>query len=206
MNSHHGHDYRMARSQVRQAGPRVRDDSPSLPSPKTPNFSFSARLARSADAALPRPIFLDDDSNGPSDDGATHEHDDSGYMSALMTPAKCNTPRSVSAAAPTTQKALIPAPPIFGRSSAVPYAQLYISKSQKARTAESMCEQRHCLRTKRTCLEHAPAPSPPKRTTRIRPPQNIPDRRLTRRPRVRGSQNFEEDVWMQIAPGFSRGS
>jgi hypothetical protein len=80
MNSHHGHDYRMARSQVRQAGPRVRDDSPSLPSPKTPNFSFSARLARSADAALPRPIFLDDDSNGPSDDGATHEHDDSGYM------------------------------------------------------------------------------------------------------------------------------
>jgi len=206
INSLRSHDSRMVRSQARQAGPRARDDSPTLPSPRGTNTSFSARLARSADAALPRPTFLDDDSNDSSDDGATHEHDDSGYTSALTTPAKPNKPQSGSAAEPIIQMALIPTPPILEKPFAVSFAQLDIPKSQSPRTAESMCEQRHCLRTKRTCLEHAPTPSPPKRSTGIQPPPNTPVRRLSRRPRVRGSQSFEEDVWMQIAREFSRGS
>jgi hypothetical protein len=198
------HDSGMVRSQARQAGPRVRDDSPTMPSPRDPTASFSARLARVADAALPRPTFLDDDSNDSADDCATHEHDDSGYISALTTPAKPNKPESGSVAAPIIQMALTPAPPIVEQPFAAPSAQLDTPKPQKSRTAESMCEQRHCLRTKRTCLEHAPTPTPPKQTTRV-PQLKTQDRRLRRRPRVRGSQSFDEDIWMQIARECSYG-
>lgn len=204
INSLRSHESRMVRSQTRQAGPRARDDRPTLPSPHTRDLSFSARLAQVAGTVLPRPRFLDDESSTSSDEDGPDGQDDSGYISALTTPAKSTKPEVGSAATPTIQMALIPGPPIFEKPFAFPSAQLDAAKSRKSRIAEPMCDQRHCLRHKRTCLEHIPSSSAYRHTSRI-PQPKTQDRRLRRRPRVRKSQSFEEDIWMQIAKECSRG-
>lgn len=200
------HNSRMVRSRRRQAGPRAQEDSPTLPSPYTSSLSFSARLARAAGMILPRPSFLDDESIAFSDNDATQEYDDSGYISALTTPAKATKTKSGSTPAPPIQATLIPAPRAFGKVFAAHFAQVDASELQQSRTAESMCEQRHCLKTKRTCLEHAPIPTPTPHKLPTQIPQlKAQNRRLRRRPRVRESQSFKEDVWMQIAREPSRG-
>jgi hypothetical protein len=205
INSLRSHNGRMVRSQTRQTGPRSREDSPTPPPPRTPNLSFSARLAQVAGTILPQPTFLDDDSSASSDDGGSHRHDDSGYISALTTPAKPNMPEASSAAAPTIQIALIPAPPFFYKPPMTLSALLDISESPQSRTAKPLCNQRHCLRHKQTCLEHAPTPSPPLNPSRI-PQLKTQDRRLRRRPRVRESQSLKDDVWVQVATEYPPGA
>ncbi|KAF1924729.1 uncharacterized protein M421DRAFT_95267 [Didymella exigua CBS 183.55] len=172
------------------------------------NTSFSARVAQLspqgssiADTMLPQPTFLDDDSIATADDGTDHHHDDSGYMSTLTTPAKPNDRRISSVAPSMIQTAPIPAPPFFEVLFAVPSAHLDTHKPPQLRTVESLCNQRYCLRHKQTCLEHDPTPSPPMCPITI-PQLRTQNRRLRRKPRVRESQSFERDVWMQVATVF----
>lgn len=211
INSLRSHDNRMARSQMRQPEPQSREDSPTLPTTRTPNASFSARVARlptqgspTAHKTLQQPTFLDEDSSASSDDGANHRHGDSGYISTLTTPAKPNNPKIGSAASPTIQTALIPAPLVFDRPPKISSAQVD-APSSVSRRAEPLCDPRHCLRHRQTCLEHAPTALPLMRPSRI-PQSRTQDRRLRRRARVRESRSFEGDVWMRIAPEFPLGS
>lgn len=205
------HDDRMARSRTRQPGPQSREDSPTSPLVRTSNASFSARIARlptqgsyTAQMMLQQSTFLDNDSS-TSDYDASHHHDDSGYVSIPNTPTKPQHPKIGSATTPAIQSILSPAPLVFQTSPVAPSALLDTSQSPQSQAVESLCDQRHCLRHKQTCLEHDRNSTLAMHPSRI-PKPTTQDRRLRRRPRVLESQSYEQDVWMHIAPEYVPGS
>lgn len=210
-NTLHSHDNRTVRSQPQRAELPVHDVSPAFSAARMPKYSFSARVARNltrgsseAHTVLFHPTFLDDASSNFSGDD-TYNLDDSGYVSIMTTPVKPNDSRIGSTVAHSTQSANTSAPTVFERPRVVLPAQPNALQPQISRTTQPLCDQRHCLRHKQTCLEHAPTPPPPTSSSWKSQPI-VQDRRMRRRPRMRRFHSSKEDVWMQVATEYPPGA
>lgn len=190
----------MARSRPRNDGPQCRGETLALLEGRAPNrLSFNQRMSQPSTSAPPetalrQQTFLDDGTSSNSEIDLFHE--DSGYSSTVLSPLKNKHHTSGS----TTNQPLlipppIPSPTALTAPSTSSSTSSAIQHAPETRRAPALCDHRHCLRHKQSCLEH---------------PRTPPSTRQSsyRRRRMSGemSRRADADVWVKVGTEYESGS
>lgn len=191
----------MARCWNRSNGPQYRKDSPTLPNNNVSNRqTFHQRMAHLSthapnEANNSYATFLANHSGTSlsSDADTDGFHNDSGYASHLTTLSTCHQAQHTSTSTnSTTGSCFAPTPHLPTTVNA--------HLPQIPRSIKSLCDFRHCLRHKQTCLSHAPSLDPLTQT----PSTTAQSTRRRRSARAEPSRRYGGDVWMQIADEYAR--
>lgn len=189
----------MARSRPRHDGPQCREETLALLEGRAPNRpSFNQRMSQPstsapAELAPQQQTVLD---NATSDSEIELFHEDSGYSSTLLSPVKKQHHTSNNTKNPPF---LVP-PPISSPATPTTLSLTFFSSSgvqhaPETRTAPALCDHRHCLRHKQSCLEHPPTPPSTRQST-------------YRRRKIHGemSRRADADVWVRVGTEYAAGS
>jgi hypothetical protein len=194
------HSTGMARSRPRNDGPQCREETLALLEGRAPNQpSSNPRMSQpstSAPAKLApqQQTFLNDDT---SDSEIDLFHEDSGYSSTLLSPAKKKHHHTSNS---TTNQPFLASPAIA--SPIAPTTLPSISdigsgakQTLEPRVAPLLCDHRYCLRHKQSCLEHPRTP-PSTRQSKYR----------RRKIGNEMSRCADADVWVRVGTEFASGS
>jgi hypothetical protein len=189
----------MARSRPRNDSPQCREETLALLEGRAPNtLSFNQRMSQLStsaptEIAPQQQTFLDDDT---SDSEIDLFHEDSGYSSALLSPVKKQHRTTNS----TTNQPFLTLPRISSPATptSISLRSSISSKVQhtpETRSAPALCDHRHCLRHKQSCLEHPPTPPSTRQST-------------YRRRKIHGemSRRADADVWVRVGTEYAAGS
>lgn len=193
----------MPQPRVRKAVPQGREDSPTLPEDRARSrLTFYGRMARLSAVSPPssaaeRSMLLDNNSISSYGDGGEGQCDNNGRVSDFGTPKR-------NAAHSSCRPHFSPHPLFFSTQLFTPTVEASASQKSALHADAPLCDHRHCLRHKQTCLEHTRTPAPTTQASRHPLPQ-IRGTRQVHWTRTGQSQRFDPDVWIQIAAEYRRG-